>query len=74
MATRGELVQLTLGSIARTMREAVGSGNYRHYTTLAHKPWFQELHSMANDTIPYPATHDPFFPWRRGSREGVGRP
>jgi hypothetical protein len=29
-----------------------------------HKPWFQQLHNMAIETIHYPATHGLFFPGR----------
>jgi hypothetical protein len=36
-----------------------------------HKPSFQYLHHMANETIHYSASRDLFFPKRHGSREGV---
>jgi hypothetical protein len=38
-----------------------------------HKPWFQQLHNMATETIHYPAKHDNFFSGWQGSLEGVGR-
>eukprot|EP00873_Tetraselmis_striata_P012742 jgi/Tetstr1/433006/TSEL_022343.t1 len=36
--------------------------------------WYQLLQDLATETIVYPPTGDLFFPWRRRTRAGVGRP